>query len=98
MAGRLLMAIGGFGAFACVIWWASFYSQVIQVSGSKDKLGSFFQCMFVDTVPCSVVRSIARFGGYTPYEPLFLWASGAALLAGIVVTRSSRDPSGGGAK
>lgn len=86
--GRMFVATGTFGIFASLIWWMTFYSEVLKAVGSNDTLGAFVRCMLADTAACSIAKNIARFAGYTPYEPIFLWLSGVIIVVGVVMVHS----------
>jgi hypothetical protein len=85
--GLILSGIGGM--IVCVLWWAIFYSNVAkQLSGRAQLTGDVFQCLFVSTGPCGVVKSLAQWAGYTPYEPMLFWIAGAVCAVGIFIRMS----------
>jgi len=86
-----IFVIGLAGLGGAVLWWLIFYSTVIQkVGGRNDKLSDFFGCLFADSGPCTVVKAVAKLGGYYPYEPMLLWISAVVAGVGFVMKQSSR--------
>ena len=64
---QILLGLGGLVTIGAIIWWASFYDQVIKEMGGN--LGDFFQCLYTSSGPCSLFIGIARLSGVTPYNP-----------------------------
>ena len=86
-----IFRVGLAGLGAAVLWWLIFYSMVLkQVGGRNDKLSDFFGCLFVDSGPCTIVKTVAKFGGYYPYEPMLFWVAAVVAGIGFVMKLSSR--------
>jgi len=54
---EILLGLGGLITAGSIIWWASFYGQVIKEMGGN--LGDFFQCLYTSSGPCGLLIGIA---------------------------------------
>lgn len=72
---QTLMSVGGVAILGALGWWFYFYSQVAKEL--KVDLGELISCVYSTGGSCGVVSGLAKFAGYTPYEPMLLWFGAA---------------------
>jgi hypothetical protein len=78
-AGSSLIALGVIGTNASIIWWQSFYSQVV---GHPP-----IECLYQLTGSCRMISNVAEIFGAAGYDPRLLWASGIVGIFGIFLQR-----------
>lgn len=78
-----LTGVGVIGVIASIVWWQEFYRQVSQALGAKGPLP--IECLYQTVGPCSVVTTLAAWGGVMPYNPELFWASVVAIALGTVL-------------
>jgi hypothetical protein len=90
---KVVLGIGAAGIAASVLWWAMFYTKVLELRGAtmtredwNRGVSLFKDCMFWDRPQCVAVKETTNLAGYAPYEPLFLWLSVGVLLVGVLLT------------
>jgi hypothetical protein len=93
---KIVLGIGALGVASAAMWWAIFYTKVLELRGAtmtpedfKKGVAIFSDCMFWDRPQCVAVKEATKSAGYTPYEPLFLWLSLGVLLVGVLLVFQS---------
>lgn len=89
--GRILTRGGWAGLAVAVVWWLVFYLRVADAVGTHESPP--LRCLFLNNGPCGMVTGIANAGGYLAYDPLILWLSVAACVAGYAISASAKAPS-----
>ncbi len=76
----LLISLGSAGFVAAVAWWFLFFEQML---GTDVKTAS--QCFYRTTLECQVGNFVGLLMEISPYEPIFMWATIAAMISGFLV-------------
>jgi len=80
---QILLGLGGVITAGSIIWWASFYGQVVNEVGGN--LGDFFQCLYTSSGPCGFLVGIAQLAGATTYNPTLFWIGVIMFGVGIIL-------------
>lgn len=72
-----------------VLWWATFYTQVIRALGTPMELP--VQCLYQGGGPCGFVSGMATAMGLYAYTPVALYFSLGTLAVGLLVLLSGDD-------
>jgi len=83
---QILLGLGGLVTLGALIWWASFYSQVIKEIGGN--LEDFLPCLYTSSGPCGFLVGIARLAGVIPYNPTLFWIGVIIFGVGIILKLS----------
>lgn len=78
--GKMLMVLGGVGFVTALVWWFSFFRQML---GENVKRAS--ECFYRTTLECQIGNLIGGFMDIPPYNPVLLWASGIMAGVGLLV-------------
>jgi hypothetical protein len=78
--GKMMMWVGAVGCGAALVWWLSFFHQML---GDDVKRAS--ECFYRTTMECEVGNLIGGFMDVPPYDPVLLWWTGGLLVAGALV-------------
>ena len=88
---QILLGLGGLVIAGSIIWWVSFYSEVIKEMGGN--LGDCFPCLYTSSGPCGFLVGIAQLAGVTPYNPTLFWIGAIMLGVGIILQLSLKKDS-----
>lgn len=87
-----LLGLGAIGLIASFIWWSSFYTEILRVTGRLETtkewqsgVDQFTDCLFWNAPQCVVQKAALKIDSVVPYEPYLLWLSVAIVAAGIVL-------------
>ena len=81
--GSTLIVLGVVGVLGAIAWWQEFYGQVAHFLGTKAPPP--IECLYQNAGPCSLVASVAAWGGVMPYDPKLIWGAGGLIVLGTVL-------------
>ena len=82
---KVLMGTGGVILGVAIIWWFSFYSEVVNELGRGKGWDDALVCLYSSSGGCAIISGLAKFGGATPYEPLVFWVGIIVLALGVIL-------------
>lgn len=86
---HVLLGIGGIATVGALLWWASFYTQVVRELGGS--LTDVVSCLYTFDGPCGVVAGFAQLVGATPYNPVVFWIGVGFLVVGMIMKFSLKN-------
>ncbi len=86
---NILIMIGILVIAGALLWWATFYTQVMG-KGSSLPIDALL-CLYSSSGHCGFIASLARLSGGTPYNPTLFWIGIIVLGVGIILKYSLKE-------